>query len=60
MSVRTWTYAEAAAGALERAMRADASIVALGEDLGRGGVFGQSRGLQQAFGADRIIDTPIS
>lgn len=60
MSVRTLTYAEAAAGALERAMRADASIVALGEDLGRGGVFGQYRGLQQAFGADRIIDTPIS
>lgn len=60
MSVRTLTYAEAAAAALERAMRADPSIVALGEDLGRGGVFGQYRGLQQAFGADRIIDTPIS
>ncbi len=60
MSTRTLTYAEAAAGALERAMRADASIVALGEDLGRGGVFGQYRGLQQAFGPDRIIDTPIS
>lgn len=60
MSVRTLSYAEAAAAALERAMRADPSIVALGEDLGRGGVFGQYRGLQQAFGADRIIDTPIS
>jgi pyruvate dehydrogenase E1 component beta subunit len=60
MSVRTLTYAEAAASALERAMRADPSVVALGEDLGRGGVFGQYRGLQQAFGADRVIDTPIS
>jgi len=60
MSVRTLTYAEAAAAALERAMRADPSIVALGEDLGRGGVFGQYRGLQQAFGPERIIDTPIS
>jgi acetoin:2,6-dichlorophenolindophenol oxidoreductase subunit beta len=60
MSTRTLSYAEAAAGALERAMRADASIVALGEDLGRGGVFGQYRGLQQAFGPERVIDTPIS
>ena len=33
---------------------------ALGEDLGRGGVFGQYRGLQQEFGAARVIDTPIS
>ncbi|MBI5718332.1 MAG: alpha-ketoacid dehydrogenase subunit beta [Burkholderiales bacterium] len=60
MSVRTLSYAEAAAAALERAMRADPAIVALGEDLGRGGVFGQYRGLQQAFGAARVIDTPIS
>jgi pyruvate dehydrogenase E1 component beta subunit len=35
-------------------------VVALGEDVGRGGVFGQYRGLQQRFGADRVIDTPIS
>jgi pyruvate dehydrogenase E1 component beta subunit len=60
MSTRTLSYAEAAAGALERAMRADSRIVALGEDLGRGGVFGQYRGLQQAFGPGRVIDTPIS
>ena len=54
------TYAQAAAQSLADLMRADASIVALGEDLGRGGVFGQYRGLQQEFGAERIIDTPIS
>ena len=35
-------------------------VIALGEDLGRGGVFGQYRGLQAEFGGDRIIDTPIS
>jgi pyruvate dehydrogenase E1 component beta subunit len=35
-------------------------VIALGEDLGRGGVFGQYRGLQQEFGAERVIDTPIS
>ncbi|MFO1326549.1 MAG: transketolase C-terminal domain-containing protein [Rubrivivax sp.] len=54
------SYAEAAALALQRAMAADERVVALGEDLGRGGVFGQYRGLQQAFGPERVIDTPIS
>ena len=63
------SYAEAAAAALARALRTDPRVVALGEDLGRGGVFGQYRSvdaqgrvatLQSEFGADRIIDTPIS
>ena len=54
------TYAEAACAALREAMQRNANVVALGEDLGRGGVFGQYRGLQAEFGADRIIDTPIS
>ena len=46
--------------AVERAMAADPSVVVLGEDVGRGGIFGQYRGLQQQFGAGRVIDTPIS
>jgi len=54
------SYAEAAAAALGEAMTSDEHVVALGEDLGRGGVFGQYRGLQQKFGAHRVIDTPIS
>jgi len=54
------TYAAAAADSLARAMRADLRVVALGEDLGRGGIFGQYRGLQAEFGAGRVIDTPIS
>src|SRR5688572_5210801 len=54
------SYAQAACAALERAMAADARVVALGEDVGRGGIFGQYRGLQQKFGATRVIDTPIS
>ena len=59
------TYAQAAALALSQAMEADPHVIALGEDLGRGGVFGQYRDeagapLVQRFGADRIIDTPIS
>ena len=53
-------YSQAAAAALSEAMEADPRVVALGEDLGRGGIFAQYRGLQQKFGADRVIDTPIS
>lgn len=53
-------YAQAACLALAQALRADERVVALGEDLGRGGIFGQYRGLQQEFGALRVIDTPIS
>ena len=59
-AVQTLTYAQAAQQALEQAMAADPHVVALGEDLGRGGVFGQYRGLQQRFGPGRVIDTPIS
>jgi len=59
MSV-SMTYAQAACLALQEAMRADANVVALGEDLGCGGIFGQYRGLPQEFGPGRVIDTPIS
>ena len=54
------SYAQAACQALAEAMRADAHVVALGEDVGHGGIFGQYRGLRQEFGAARVIDTPIS
>ncbi|HZM33978.1 MAG TPA: transketolase C-terminal domain-containing protein [Burkholderiales bacterium] len=54
------SYAAAACEALRGAMQADERVVVLGEDVGRGGVFQQYRGLQQAFGAARVIDTPIS
>ena len=54
------SYGQAACSALDRAMAADARVVAMGEDIGRGGIFGQYRGLQQKFGAARVIDTPIS
>ncbi len=54
------TYAQAAALAVQREMEADANVVVLGEDVGRGGIFGQYQGLQQRFGAARVVDTPIS
>lgn len=54
------SYAQASCAALQRAMRSDPRVVALGEDVGRGGIFGQYKGLQQEFGGIRVIDTPIS
>lgn len=54
------TYLEAAKAAVAEEMRRDPSVWALGEDLGRGGVFAQYAGLGEEFGAERIVDTPIS
>ncbi|MCF6232547.1 MAG: alpha-ketoacid dehydrogenase subunit beta [Rhodobacteraceae bacterium] len=54
------TYIEAARLAVQQAMAADETVWCVGEDLGRGGVFGQYLGLQVEFGKDRIVDTPIS
>jgi acetoin:2,6-dichlorophenolindophenol oxidoreductase subunit beta len=54
------SYAQAACAAVGDAMKADANVVVVGEDVGRGGVFQQYRGLQHEFGAARVIDTPIS
>jgi hypothetical protein len=42
-------------------MAANERIVVMGEDVGRlGGVFRVTDGLQDAFGADRVIDTPLA
>jgi pyruvate/2-oxoglutarate/acetoin dehydrogenase E1 component len=54
------SYLEAAIRALRNEMRRDPTVWAVGEDIGRGGVFGQYRGLQEEFGPERIVDTPIS
>lgn len=54
------TYAEASRTAIAEEMRRDATVWAVGEDLGRGGVFGQYKGLVEEFGPERISDAPIS
>jgi 2-oxoisovalerate dehydrogenase E1 component beta subunit len=42
-------------------MRRDGRIVVLGEDVGvRGGVFRATQGLIEEFGAQRVIDSPLS
>lgn len=60
MALTRMTYAEAAARAVANAMRDDPRVVVLGEDVGRGGIFGQYKGLQAEFGPERVVDTPIS
>lgn len=54
------SYLEAGLAAVAAEMRRDPAVWALGEDLGRGGVFGQYKGLIDEFGAARVVDTPIS
>jgi pyruvate dehydrogenase E1 component beta subunit len=47
--------------ALREEMERDDRIVILGEDVGReGGVFRVTDGLQEKFGADRVVDTPLA
>jgi len=47
--------------ALRTEMRRDPRVVVLGEDVGKfGGVFRATQGLQSEFGADRVMDTPLS
>jgi pyruvate/2-oxoglutarate/acetoin dehydrogenase E1 component len=52
---------EAVNDALHVEMERDPSVLVLGEDVGRlGGVFRATAGLQERFGADRCIDTPLA
>jgi pyruvate/2-oxoglutarate/acetoin dehydrogenase E1 component len=52
---------EAVNDALHVEMERDATVMVLGEDVGRlGGVFRATAGLQDRFGADRCVDTPLA
>jgi 2-oxoisovalerate dehydrogenase E1 component beta subunit len=52
---------EAVRDALRVEMRRDPRVVVLGEDVGRfGGVFRATQGLQEEFGVERCIDTPLA
>ena len=55
------TYRDALRKALADGMAADPDIVVLGEEVGRyGGAYGVTKDLIREFGAERVIDTPIS
>lgn len=73
MAERMLTFVQAINEALHQAMAGDPTVIVLGEDVagggGRqaqgiedawGGILGATRGLIGRFGAQRVIDTPIS
>jgi pyruvate/2-oxoglutarate/acetoin dehydrogenase E1 component len=52
---------EAVNDALHVEMERDPAVIVVGEDVGKvGGVFRATAGLQNRFGADRCIDTPLA
>jgi len=58
---RKLPYVMAFNEAVRQSMEADPDVFCAGEDIGAfGGVFGTYSGLQAAFGAERVVDTPIS
>lgn len=55
------TYREAIRQALIDGMEADPAVVVIGEEVGLyGGAYGVTKGLIDRFGAERVIDAPIS
>ncbi len=58
---RKLAYVMAFNEAVKQQMEADPDVFCAGEDIGAfGGVFGTFAGLQARFGAERVVDTPIS
>src|SRR5215813_11785695 len=56
-----WNIIQAVNDALRIEMKRDDRVVVMGEDVGKfGGVFRATVGLQEEFGADRVIDTPLA
>jgi pyruvate/2-oxoglutarate/acetoin dehydrogenase E1 component len=60
-TAREITYLEAIREAMVQEMRQDQDVFLIGEDIGvYGGAFGVTMGMLQEFGAERVIETPIS
>jgi pyruvate dehydrogenase E1 component beta subunit len=59
--VREITYRQALQEALEEEMTNDDNVILMGEDIGAyGGSYVVTRGFQEKWGRERVIDTPIS
>jgi pyruvate dehydrogenase E1 component beta subunit len=54
------TLIEAGRLAAQQDMRRDPTVWVLGEDVARGGLWGQYKGFLDEFGTDRAVSTPIS
>ncbi len=58
---QTITYRDALNQALREEMRRDPNVFVIGEEVAEyGGAYKVTQGLLEEFGADRVIDTPIS
>lgn len=54
-------YIDAIRLAMKEEMALDDNVFVLGEDVGlKGGVFTTTKGLQEQFGEDRVLDTPLA
>ncbi len=53
-------YLEAIRAGLAEELRRDSSVYVFGEDVALGGPFGVTKGLAEAFGVNRLVNTPIS
>jgi acetoin:2,6-dichlorophenolindophenol oxidoreductase subunit beta len=61
LKTRMLTGNKAMAEAIAQEMESDPNVFVLGEDVGKyGGIFGSTQGVYEKFGADRVMDTPIS
>jgi pyruvate/2-oxoglutarate/acetoin dehydrogenase E1 component len=54
------TFLDAIRSALHEEMSRDSSVYVFGEDVALGGPFGVTQGLADAFGSNRVVNTPIS
>ncbi|MBV9473840.1 MAG: alpha-ketoacid dehydrogenase subunit beta [Solirubrobacterales bacterium] len=54
------TFVQAVNDTLASAMRQDARVIVLGEDVAEGGPYTVTAGLAQEFGTGRVLNTPIS
>jgi acetoin:2,6-dichlorophenolindophenol oxidoreductase subunit beta len=54
------TYLESIRAGLNEEMGRDSSVYLFGEDVALGGPFGVTNGLAEAFGKNRVVNTPIS
>ncbi|MCK9510795.1 MAG: alpha-ketoacid dehydrogenase subunit beta [Pigmentiphaga sp.] len=59
MTQRRLRYLQAMNEAYLQEMTRDPDTIILGEDI-RGGIRGETKGLLEAFGPERVLDTPIS
>ncbi|MGI9112352.1 MAG: alpha-ketoacid dehydrogenase subunit alpha/beta [Gaiellaceae bacterium] len=60
-TTRKLGFVAAVREALELELEADASVIVIGEDIGKvGGLFRATEGLYERYGAERIRDTPLT